>query len=370
MLEAVDSFLGKFEKAATAIEFFTGISIPTSIGTNIGITSNLAADLRNLIPHVGPDLRNLLGLTSAGPQTTLAPPPGILPPPSVAGGGGAAAAAEKLLTIADALTDGIIDLSEAMELGLSVTDAAILELAAAETAQAAAAFRANVEFEKLKRTLGPLGLLGQIDVFAFALTDLGQEFRNAGETVVQFIKRLADAAKDALQSAFSDLFSRPTKEQATLELELAKLQRQRGLLFLGGRTADELEPILTPLDLQIKAIEDLLSVRREEQNIQQSLFDLADQTLLTDQQQLVQLNFIREALEEFTSSLVQQNVARAVPQAARNADAGSLNIEVHMSGIGMSIEQIGAELSRKAQTQLRRSGFGGSQIGSGTFVPG
>ncbi len=348
----------------------------------IGIRSNIVGGLRGVLAP-GPGLtlqeqleqfrRRFAELVAARdilPDFTFGEVPAAAETASKA-----SKAAKEALTLADALADGIIELSEAIELGLSIKDSALLELAAGEVEQAAAAFRANVEFEKLRRVLGPLGLLGQIDVFAFAMTDLGQEFRRAGESIAQFVNRLAEAAQDALRTAFSDLFARPTREQAELESALAQLRRQRALLFSGGRTADELEPLLTPLDAKIAALENALAIRREEQTLARLSFDLADQTLLTDQQQLVELRFIRAALEEFTGSLTARNTSAAVAQIASaragggGRTAGTLVIEAHMSGIGMSIEEIGAELSRKAQDELRRSGFGGSLIGSGTFVP-
>lgn len=372
IIGAINSFA---EKVGSVSEFFGGPGVPT-LG-DVNVTSDIAGALERALPQplTRQELARLgerqLSALRAAQEGFNLPELGFDLDDLSTSADDAADSVEEALTVLKALEDGIIDLAEATELGISAAAAAVLELAANEVRQAEAAFRTTVEFEKLRRILGPQGLIGQIDVFAFAITQLGESFREAGESVVQFITRLADAAQDAIRTAFDDIFGQPTREQAQLELQLATLRRQRSLLSAGGRTEDELKDFLGPLDREIDAIENLISQRREENRILQLQLALADQTLLTDQEQLVAARFLITAMEDFTTALGNATATLfSVPAVSGpGAGGGGLNVGINISGVGMTVEQIGAEISRTAQDELRRAGFAGSFIGSGTFVP-
>ncbi len=94
--------------------------------------------------------------------------------------------------------------------------------------------------------------------------------------------------------------------------------------------------------------------------------------LLTDQQRLIQSRFLITAMEDFVTGLGHATLALGSPGAAIAGAARSGNtahISVIVEGAGMTIEQIGDELKRRGQDELRRAGFGGALVGSGTFIP-
>ncbi len=395
VISGLNKIISAINKFASEVDALPGIAFDARIAP-ITLTSNIAGELRAAIAPFQADINNLLkiGQLGLGDQT------GEQVQDVFEGFEGLGDAADTAKAKTDILADGIIDLFEALEHGISISQAATLELERARAPEAAIAFRTAVEFEKLDRLLGPLGLQAQTATFRNALFTLGEEFKKAGETTLEFVTRLAQAAQDAVRAAFDRLFDRPTREQVEIEVQLARLERQRQLLTQGGRTPDELSPLLDPLDREIEALRQLLDLRQSEQRILQAQGDLADRTLLTDREQMeqariligqiaLQSELLKDlntavgletlaraaavgALEDFSVALV---AARDVIGSGRQLTAGqpapniavNVTVDPQLSDVRNSILR---EVLARSDQALRAAGFGGSLISSGTFVPG
>lgn len=146
--------------------------------------------------------------------------------------------------------------------------------------------------------------------------------KEAVKSLFDLIKERADLAVGALgdiRNAFSDLFSRPTKEEAQINARLAQLKLQRARLVAAGAKEPEVTParreeteyppgtifiggiphsggvtqIKRAMDEQLKAINNeidsvqaTLDLRQAEQEVLRTSLDLADQTLISDTQQM------------------------------------------------------------------------------------
>jgi len=267
----------------------------------------------------------------------------------------------------------------------------------AEVAFAQTTFETRSELAALNVLIGRAGLSGQAGTLRHALATLGEGFRDATESVAQFLQRLSDAAVRATQQAFDALFARPTREEAGTNLRIAQLRRERLLAEQSGNEAR-----VEAIDRELDALRRALDLRRAEQDIMRANADLADRTLLTDREQLTQAHlligvlaqqsellrglnlqlafeaFARAAaigaLGDFTAALV---AARDVLGSGGRLGAGggiggtaggALNIDVHVQ-TEMSREAIVREVTRETDRALRNAGFGGSFTGSGVFVP-
>ena len=85
---------------------------------------------------------------------------------------------------------------------------------------------------------------------------------------------------DNIRSAFGGLFGRPTKEQADLALQIAKLEEEKAHLEATGATEEEIERINKKIE-QLRREERLLDAHS---NVLKAQLDVADQTLLTEEQ--------------------------------------------------------------------------------------
>lgn len=348
-----------------------------------------------------------------------------------------AKAAEKAKKEIDPFKDGIITLAEAIEFGISKTEAATGELAfslfelrsrlfrvTVETIKLARAERQRqdsarvlidlaelelertkvlreqaIELRKLAITVEQAGLASNVESFRFAMVALGEEFRKAEESTLEFLSRLTNAAQSALRTRFDALFNRPTQEEAQANLMLAHLRRQRILLLRGG--ADDSR--LSAIDAEIERIEQSNELRRAEQDVLRAQADLADRTLLSDRERIwwsaVLISFIekqsrvtdvlntalaletlahlraRDALDEFIDAL--QTAPGRLPQAAAsfsqpllaNKTALAPNFSVEVNVAGQSREEILAVVARELERQFDAANIGSSTVSSGTFIP-
>lgn len=419
-LSAIEDFVNKIggSKIIGAVNFGLGKlgapTIPTSINLGqIEQESNIASTLKAL----------------ANPAAVFDQPkqpetfPALPPVPELPDTGAGKAAKE-----VDILSDGIISLTEALANGISIEQAAILELGKEAEDFANRLFRVAVETRKLallnepgairsrallelaeaeveagKKTLelqtelaklyitlsdgnsairggaqlllssqvafvqsqvelrsqmialqvllGEQGLTGKAFTFRNAMSTLGEGFRQAGESVTRFLDRLSNAALKASQTAFDQLFNRPTRETAGLQLQLAELNRTRLLRLQSGATEDELKT----LDDQISTIQRSIDIKDQENKILQLNATLADKTLLTNEQQVAQAFLLIGVISQQSALVDDLNDRLAFEVLAQIGATDALNAF--------------ADALREAQTvigQNHPSGFvGGGSVGGG-----
>ena len=223
----------------------------------------------------------------------------------------------------DILSDGIISLSEALANGIDLISAARMEGEAAEKEFANSVWRSGVEIVKLNTMIGVRGLTGATGVLTHALTTLGEGFRQAGETITQFLGRLATSALSQFQGALDTLLGTPTRETATLQLKLANLERQRMLRVQGGATDEQLKAI----DAQIDSAQRTLSLREKENEILRLKATLEDRTITTNQEMLRQYGLLVGAIGDSSALLRDQLLpAMALEAWARQGAAEQLGI--------------------------------------------
>lgn len=344
----------------------------------------------------------------------------------------------------DPLKDGIITLAEALEFGFTAATAATAELGFETNKLAARYFRVavesikleraerrrqkqleiglrlaerNIEFQKelielqieeavataeLANALRETGLESEIDTFALALGQLDEALRQAGESNIEFLQRLSDAATKAVQTQFEDLFRLPTREEAQLTKQLRDVELRRALLIRSGAPDEFIQAI----DDEIQQIQNLLDVRRAEEAVVKAANDVANQGLLTQQEQFAQaqlltglladesalldeLNLrlgleilatvgVTDALDTFRAALVtaqeviSANTLGPGPGQSPGFAAGQpvtqqISFEVNVRA--ESIAEIRKQINDELDDQLNAAGLAGTNAGTGTFIP-
>lgn len=239
--------------------------------------------------------------------------------------------ADRLTRVLQAASDGIIDLAEATELGITEEEAAVLQLAVARNKEADEAFRSRVALRALAIEFP--GMSGEAIQLALALRAIDQHLRETGKTINQFIHDTAADALEGFRSAFQQLFSRPTKEAAQAQLKLAQLELTRIRRRRAGATDEDLEA----LDKEIERVQLGIQQREKEFEIIQLKNTLADQSIITDRDLMEQAQLLTTAIHEssgemkkfesasFFDSLAHINAGNAANEFAAAA-RGAVNI--------------------------------------------
>ncbi len=196
-----------------------------------------------------------------------------------------------------AVSDGAISLAEKFELGLTDQQVVTLELAAAQGAAADEAFRNRIELMKLA-ALFP-GLTGQEVEFRLGLAAIQQHLQDTGESIEQFILDTSTAALDGFKQAFDAIFSKPTKEDSQLQLQLLEAQRRRLLAGEGATDAQK-----KAFDAEIKRLQNLIAIRQNADEITKTQAELADNTALTDQAQATAADLYIAAIGKSSDEVV------------------------------------------------------------------
>lgn len=267
--------------------------------------------------------------------------------------------------------------------GTSILASAGQKLLAAEAAFAQHALDTKIELVALLALLGQNGLAGQAGIFGHALADLGQEFRRSEESVLQFLNRLATASLQAAQQKFDELFNRPTKESAQIQLNLAELERQKLLLQQGGATDAELKD----LNDRIDATKRLLDLRGKEEDIARLHATLADKTLLTDKDQLFAASLLIGLISQQSVIVDSLNTKLALEILASSGAAGALNdladaarrvrseisagsgTQIYLTLPTGSPREAGQAVEDLLSRNMQTASYGGSRLSSGSFAP-
>jgi len=133
-----------------------------------------------------------------------------------AAGGAAGSAAEKELTLADAVSDGVADRTEAEKLGLSASQAATEELTVARQKEADEVWRAQVELAKLTIALGEGGVTGAAFGFAVAVGIARGELTDTGLALEKFMQDDVISYAEAIEGKLNPA------QAAALELTRAR----------------------------------------------------------------------------------------------------------------------------------------------------
>lgn len=211
-------------------------------------------------------------------------PPGLLPK----------GAKGDALTIEKAISDGIISMFEALELGLSDAEVVALELAAAEEKVAAADFRRRIELQALAAAYP--GLTAEEVQFRIGLAAIAENLIETNRTIEQF--RLAEELGpelDRLQSRLQEVLGQPTRETLGLQRNRAELEKRRLLILQGGATDDD--PRIKAIDREIRGLDNLIRLREAEVEIMRIDAALADARTLTDQAQVTQTQLLTAATQ-------------------------------------------------------------------------
>jgi len=234
------------------------------------------------IAPISQDVRRFNDLANAMKDTgtALAPLPGLFDEY----GGGAEKAAGSAVKALSETEKGLLDLVAAANAsGLSQDDfARFLDAAALAMDKYA------LSAEELRRV---------IDMSSLSLMEFADRIArlDALDDLTQRTKTATDAVNE-LYSAFNNAFARPTKEEAQLNLQLAKLRQERAERIAHFGFGPGVTVNTADFDEQIEAIQSELDVRRAQRDVDMALLDIANKTLMSDTQQKAAVDMITTAM--------------------------------------------------------------------------
>lgn len=183
-----------------------------------------------------------------------------------------------LQKVMQAVSDGTITLSEAMELGLSDAQVVTLELEFARNQEANAAFRTRIALQALVRVYP--GLNAEQIKYVIGLQAIQRHLNETGQTVEQFLRDVNAGVLDTARSAIDQLLGGPTREDLQLQLREKELERRRLLILQGG--ADKDDPRLKRIDRDLEAIRTTIELRQNEIDQMRIRAQLVDNTIRSD----------------------------------------------------------------------------------------
>lgn len=217
------------------------------------------------------------------------------------GAGAAGDSLSYLDRVLQAVSDGTIDLAEAMMLGLSDAQVVTLELAAARATEEDAMYRQRIELMKLA-ALYP-GLNGEQIRFQIGLAAIQRHLRESGQTIEQFLYDVNAGVLQGAQGMLQQMLGGPTRESLQLQLQLAQLEKRRLLILQGGGSEKEQERRLKPLDAEIEALRNAIALRDKEIEIMRIRAQLDDQQLQTDRTLINSYVFLTAVIRNFSTAL-------------------------------------------------------------------
>lgn len=214
------------------------------------------------------------------------------------------AAAKSVRTVLDALSDGVIDLGEAIEFGLSDAQVVTLELTKAEADLEAQRFRERIGLLTLVRAFP--GLDGAQIRYVLGLKAIQRHLEETGKTVEQFLRDVNAGVLETASNAIDQLLGAPTRESLTLQLREKELERKRLLLEQGG--AEDDDPRLRRIDNELAAIQTTIALRNNEIEQLRLRAQLADQTIRTDVELINAFTWLYGVVGNFSGALQQATV--------------------------------------------------------------
>jgi len=197
----------------------------------------------------------------------------------------------------DILADGVITFAEAAAAGLDAPTAAGLEMEAALARAAAEGQEYAFGLAKQAALVGDNRL---------ALLALGNEMLKAGGSYADLMRVIRDATvrnlEDAvagIESAFSGLFGKPTREGADLDVQIA----ERELALAEAEAAGASDKKIERIRESIEALRRERRVLDANSDLYEARFRQADQTLLTEEEQAFAAALYTIALQEGSLTL-------------------------------------------------------------------
>ena len=158
-----------------------------------------------------------------------------------------------------------------------------------------------------------------MDHFNLTGEQLTAGFRQSGLAAMDFANRIqqltalddlaerAQGATDAVNSlydAFNNVFAKPSTEEAQQNLRIAQLRLKRAeAVETAGVNINKYEQgAIDSINKQIDAIQAEIDVRRAQQDVDKALLDLADKTLMSNQQQNAAVDMITTAMGSASSN--------------------------------------------------------------------
>jgi hypothetical protein len=175
--------------------------------------------------------------------------------------------------------DGVITRSEALTVGLTDQQVVTLEMAVAANKVADEEFRRRIELQALAAAYP--GLTGAEVEFRLGLEAIAENLRETNRTAEQFnLEEVLRPALERVESAFSGLFEKPSREQAQLQLRIDQLELKRSEAKAKGKSDEQLKAI----DQAIEAVRLQKDILDQRSDILKDEAVLADQTLLTEKE--------------------------------------------------------------------------------------
>lgn len=119
-----------------------------------------------------------------------------------------------------------------------------------------------------------------------AITSLGIAASTSGDAFARVASKLTQTALDLVRAASSAIFGKPTREEATLEAQIAAVDEQiAGFVASATRGGQNIDATLAPLQRLRDGLQSQLALLQAHNRTQEAQLVLADQTLISEQTQ-------------------------------------------------------------------------------------
>lgn len=152
-----------------------------------------------------------------------------------------------------------------------------------------------------------------------ALVGIAEDAAKSGNTIQQEMAKLWDSIVSGIQSAFSAINGSQTKEGAALQLKIDQLTLKKDQLTDPSSAAGK------AIQAQIDALNRQKTLTDDRNRIEKDLFDVANQTLPTEKQKLLEEQMYIGAQQSATATLRDVTAVAALQQIAQENYIAALN---------------------------------------------